>query len=120
MFAFDQTFFVARFSRQQERGVLIGRDARHSVGGGGEGRLRDQPRHQRHEPAPFDGPFGRAIGARHAEKKRRLVKKCTQETSATASHSLIGDGGEALIVDRPADFCTMSLCGDAEMETRMF
>jgi len=27
-------------------------------------------------------------------------------------HLLICDGGEAFIVDSPADFCTMALCGD--------
>ena len=28
-------------------------------------------------------------------------------------HSLVGDGGEALIVDRPADLGAVALCGDA-------
>ena len=28
-------------------------------------------------------------------------------------HSLVGDGGEALIVDRPADLSAVALCGDA-------
>lgn len=33
-------------------------------------------------------------------------------------HLLICDGGEAFIVDSPADFCTMTLCGDAARKER--
>ena len=60
------TFFVARFSRQQEGCVLIGRGVGHGVGRHGEGRLRHQSGHERNEAPALDGPLGGAVGSRHA------------------------------------------------------
>lgn len=116
------TFFVSRFRWQQKGGVLDGCGVGHSVGRHREGRLRDQPWHERDQTAAFDAPFRGAVRTRHAAKhqagqcsvQNHLLWRAslTTDSAGTSAHLLVGDGGESFIVDSPADLGTMALCWD--------